>query len=214
MNSLFNPDGPLVAFGEHLFNIMAISILWVICCIPIVTIGPATCALYYVAVKRIRKNNGSLLKNFFGSFRDSLRTGIPLTCIVLIYATVMVAAIRALNGNAEIGSLETYLSYAAKALLVPLLLVLPYLSPVISRFTIGIGALLRLSLVMSIRFFWRTILLLALITGSAILLWFIPYSVIVLPGLCALVCSFLIEPALRKYMPKPDINEPTPWYWE
>lgn len=214
MRSIFNPDGPLVLFGEHLFNIMAVSLLWVLCCVPIVTIGSATCALYYVAVKQVRRNNGSLLKNFFGSFRDSLRTGIPLTCIVLIYATVMIAAIRVFNGVAETGSLEAYLSFAAKLLLVPLLLVLPYLSPVISRFTITIGALLRLSLVMSLRFFWRTVLLLALLTGAALLLWFIPYAIVVLPGLCALVCSFIIEPVLRKYMPKPDINEPKPWYWE
>jgi hypothetical protein len=38
--------------------------------------------------------------------------------------------------------------------------------------------------------------------------------IVVLPGVCALVCSFFIEPALRKYMPKHNINEPTPWYWE
>ncbi len=43
---------------------------------------PATSALYYVAVKQVRKNRGSLLKNFFGSFRDNLGTGILLTCIV------------------------------------------------------------------------------------------------------------------------------------
>lgn len=217
MRAIFNPDGPLFLFGEQLFNIMAVSILWAICCIPIVTILPATSALYYVAVKQVRKNNGSLLNNFFNSFRDSLRTGIPLTCIVLIYATTMVAVILTLNGMAKNGTTipaSDSLSFAAKALLLPLLLVLPYLSPVISRFSMGIGAHLKLSIVMSLRFFWRTIPLLVLIAGCVILLWFIPYLIVILPGVCALVCSFLIEPSLRKYMPKPDINEATPWYWE
>ena len=191
---------------------MAVSILWVICCIPIVTIGPATCALYYVAVKQIRKNNGSLLHNFFSSFRDSLRSGIPLTCIVLIYATAMVAAIWAAE-NGSLGTTGGYLSYAAKALLLALLLVLPYLAPVISRFSMGVGAILKLSIVMSLRFLWRTILLLALIAGSAFLLWITPYFFIALPGVCALVSSFLIEPVLLKYIPKPDANQPIPWYW-
>lgn len=217
MRALFNPDSPLFSLGEQLFNIMAVSILWVICCIPIVTIGPATCALYYVTVKQVRKNNGSLLNNFFGSFRDNLRIGIPLTCIVLIYATIMVATVWVLNGKAETGTLGPaggYLSFAAKALLLPLLLVLPYLAPATSRFSMDIGALLKLSIVMSLRFFWRTILSLVSIAGSAILLWFIPYFIFVLPGVCTLVCSFLIEPALLKYTPKPDANEPTPWYWD
>lgn len=217
MRTIFNPDGPLFSFGEQLFNIMAVSILWAICCIPIVTIGSATGALYYVTVKQVRKNNGSLLNNFFSSFRDSLRTGIPLTSIVLIYTTVMVAAILMLNGMAEngsIGSAGGYLSFAAKALLLPLLLVLPYLWPVLSRFTMGVGAILKLSIVMSLRFFWRTILSLVLIAASALLIWFIPYFIFALPGVCALVCSFLIEPALLKYTPKHDTNEPIPWYWE
>ena len=217
MRALFNPDGPLFSLGEQLFDIMAASVLWVICCVPIVTIIPATSALYYVAVKQVRKNSGSLLNNFFGSFRDSLRIGIPMTCIVLIYATVTVATIWELNGMTENGSLGTvaiYLSYAVKALLLPLLLVSPYLAPVISRFSIGIGVLLKLSIVLSLRFFWRTFMLLALVAGSAILLWFVPFFIFALPGICAVVCSFLIEPALRKYMPKHDHNESIPWYWE
>ena len=217
MRALFNPDGPLFSLGEQLFDIMAVSVLWVICCVPIVTIIPATSALYYVAVKQVRKNSGSLLNNFFGSFRGSLRIGIPMTCIVLIYATVTVATIWELNGMTENGSLGTagiYLSYTVKALLLPLLLVLPYLAPVISRFSIGIGSLLKLSIVLSLRFFWRTFLLLVLIAGSAILLWFVPFFIFALPGVCAVVCSFLIEPALRVYMPKRGPNDPVPWYWE
>jgi uncharacterized membrane protein YesL len=217
LQAIFNPDGPLFRFGEQLFDIMMVSILWLICCIPIVTIIPATGALYYVVVKVIRKDSGSLVKNYFSTFRDNLRTGIPITCIILIYATALVAAIWTLDGmsgNNTLGTAGSYLSYAAKALLLPLLLVLPYLGPVISRFSMGVGAILKLSFVMSIRFLWRTILLLVLIAGSAILVWFIPYIAIIFSGLCALLCSFLIEPALRKYMPKPDANEPTPWYWE
>jgi uncharacterized membrane protein YesL len=217
LRALFNPDGPLFSFGEKLFDIMAVSILWAICCIPIVTIGPATSALYYVAVKQVRKNRGSLLKNFFSSFRDGLRIGIPLTCIVLLYATAMVAAVWMLNSTAENGSLGTasgYLSFAAEVLLLPLVIVLPYLAPILSRFSMGVGAILKLSIVMSLRFFWRTVLLLILIAGSVILLWLFPYVIIGLPGACALVCSFLIEPALRKYLPKHETNEPVPWYWE
>lgn len=136
--------------------------------------------------------------------------------MVLIYATVMVAAIWWLNGrteNTSPGSEGIYLSYAAIAMLLPLFLNLPYLAPVISRFSIGTWSLLKLSIVLSLRFFWRTLVLLVLIGGSAILFWFMPYFIFALPGVCAVVCSFLIEPALRVYMPQHDPNEPVPWYW-
>jgi uncharacterized membrane protein YesL len=210
LRDLFNPDGPLFFYGEKVFDIMAVSILWVICCIPIVTIGPATSALYNVAVKQVRKNSGSLVNNYFGSFRDSLRTGIPLTCIVLLYGTAMVATIWATNGMAENGSISTansYLSFAAKMLLLPLLIILPYLAPIMSRFSISIATILKLCIVLSLRFLWRTIILLILIAGSAIVLWIFPFCIMIVPGLCALVSSFLIEPALGKYMAKQDVNE-------
>lgn len=217
MRVLFNPDGPLFTLGERLFDIVAASVLWATCCIPIVTIIPATSALYYVAVKQVRKSSGSLLNNYFGSFRDSLRIGIPLTCMALIYATVMVAATWILNGmtdNGTLGAEGVYLSFAATAMLLPLFLVLPYLAPVVSRFSIGIGATLKLSIVLSLQFFGRTLVLLALIAGSAILLWFMPYFIFALPGVSAVVGSFLIEPALRMYMPERGPNESVSWYRE
>jgi len=217
LRALSDPDGPLFSLGERLFDVVVASVLWAVCCLPIVTIIPATGALYFVAVKKVRKNSGSLLSNFFGSFRDSLRIGIPLTCVVLIYATVMVAAMWGLNGLTEIvvtGTEDSYLSYAAMAMLLPLILVLPYLAPVVSRFSLGMGSLLKLSIVASLRFFWRTLVLLAIIAGSALLLWFIPYLIFGLPGASAVISSFLIEPVLRAYMPERDPNEPAPWYWE
>ena len=217
MRALFNTEGPLFSLGEKLFDIMAVSLLWAICCIPIVTIGPATGALYYVAVKQVRKNRGSLLKNYFSSFRDGLRTGIPLTCILLIYVTVIVAVVWAINNMTEnglIGQAGSYLSFAACALLLPFFIILPYLAPILSRFSMAIGPILKLSTVMALRNFWRTLVLLVLIAGTVVLIWFIPYFILILPGACALVCSYLIEPPLRKYTPKPDPDQPIPWYWE
>ncbi len=210
---LFKPDGPIFTIGEKLFDIMAVSMLWAVCCIPIVTIGPATGALYYVAVKQVRKDNGTLLRNFFGSFRDSLRVGIPLTCIVLLYITAVAAGIWWLGGMSN-GGTGDYLLFGVKLLLLPPLLILPYLSPILSRFAMSTGNILKLSFVMSLRFLWRTVLLLALIAGTIFLLRLFPYGLFILPGLSALLCSFLIEPALRKYTPEPDADEPTPWYWE
>lgn len=217
MRNLFSPESPLFSFGEQLFDMMAVSVLWAVCCVPIVTIGPATSALYYVIVKQVRRKTGSLWSNFFDSFRENMRIGVPLTSMVLIYTTVMAAIIWAkyvLPESVSSVLAGSFLTYVARVMLLPVLLVLPYLAPVLSRFSIGIGAVLKLSLVMSLRFLGRTIVLLAMVAGSAAVLWFVPFAIFALPGLCALGCSFLMEPVLRNYMPKPDPDQPIPWYWE
>lgn len=63
-----DPDGPLFSLGERVFDVVAARVLWAVCCLPIVTILPATSALYYVAVKQVRKNSGSLFSDSFSSF--------------------------------------------------------------------------------------------------------------------------------------------------
>lgn len=47
MSNLFNPSGAVFKFIVKIEYSVVLNILWLICCIPIVTIGPSTTALFY-----------------------------------------------------------------------------------------------------------------------------------------------------------------------
>ena len=49
MGNLFNLDGPVLQFINKLVYSVYLNILWFICCIPIVTVGASTTALFYVS---------------------------------------------------------------------------------------------------------------------------------------------------------------------
>lgn len=52
--SVFNPDNLFFRILAKGVDFVGLSLLWVLCCMPIVTIGPATAALYYTVVKTFR----------------------------------------------------------------------------------------------------------------------------------------------------------------
>ncbi len=63
-----NANNLLVRFTNSLADMIYLSCLWLIGCIPILTVGTSTTALYYAAMKSIR-GDGSVAKNFFKAYR-------------------------------------------------------------------------------------------------------------------------------------------------
>lgn len=84
MNHIFSPDSPAMRALGRMADLMILSFLWIACCIPIVTIGPATSALYYVSLKIVRKEDPPIFKTFCHGLKDNLLQGIVQTVIFLI----------------------------------------------------------------------------------------------------------------------------------
>lgn len=86
---LFSMDSPLMSFLEKLGHIMLLNWLMLICCIPIVTIGPAVTAVYWVTLKMVRNEEGGLVQDFFHSFRVNLKQGIVVGLIIVGIGTAL-----------------------------------------------------------------------------------------------------------------------------
>ena len=71
MNSFFNYEGPFFNVLNRLSDLVILNVLWFICCLPIVTIGASTTALYYVTIKIVNDEDAYVAKNFFKSFRQN-----------------------------------------------------------------------------------------------------------------------------------------------
>lgn len=71
-------ESPVIAFLNKMSDLILLNILWIFCCIPVVTAGAATAAMYYVSITSIRCGDGYVLKRFFHSFRQNFRQITPL----------------------------------------------------------------------------------------------------------------------------------------
>ena len=64
MGEFFNPEKGIWAWLSTMVDIVGLSVLWIFLCLPVVTIGPATAALYYTVVKYVRKREGGVSIQF------------------------------------------------------------------------------------------------------------------------------------------------------
>lgn len=79
----------VLRFFHDLFDLMVVNWLWILCCIPVVTIGPATCGMYAVTLKLAREEPVNPLKDFFRGLRDNFAAGLilELLCALLLAFT-------------------------------------------------------------------------------------------------------------------------------
>lgn len=84
----FNMNSPLMDFLTTTAQFVALNIIFIICCIPIVTIGPALAALYQVIMRETRGEYGYLFRKYFQHFKEmflqSFLTSVFLGVILLI----------------------------------------------------------------------------------------------------------------------------------
>lgn len=216
MDQLFSTDGIIYRFLNKTGNIILATVLWLVGCIPIVTIGTSTAALYYTMVKSVRREVGYVHSEFWRGYKLNFKKGVAATVLLLALGTIMAVEMRlVLENGVEVSRIWYTLSGLLTLLMI---LITLYLFPVMSRFEMKLGRLCMLSFVMSIRFWYIT---LALLAGLAVVvfaqLYLLPIPMILLtPGLWCFASSFLVEKAMKAYMPKSeesgDGEEIKNWY--
>lgn len=239
LNQVFNPDNFLFRAVGRFADLLFLSLAWLVCSIPVVTVGPATAALYYAAVKSIRRGEGRVGRSFFHSFRENLKTGIPASVIVVAVGFLlrngMLLALR--MAQADSGWITFCIAYGV-------LLLLPagvacYLFPVLSRFTFGVGGLFATSFRLAMRHLPSTVVL-VLLNGQGLLICVrglrsmldayrisseaIPYPqywmpLLIVPAVAALLSSLFLERIFKKYTPSEQSegsggmeSGAAPWY--
>lgn len=93
----FDMDKPFWRWMGKIPEIVLLSLLWYLCCIPIITIIPASCALFDAVSRNLMMDDKGCYKRFFRSFVRELKQGIPLTIIWGLLGFVAVYGIRVLN---------------------------------------------------------------------------------------------------------------------
>ena len=87
---LFNLDSPVMVFLTKVANLMILNLLTLICSIPIITIGPAVTALYYVTIKMARGDDPYIVKSYFKSFKENFKQATIIWVVMLALIIVLV----------------------------------------------------------------------------------------------------------------------------
>ena len=102
MKELFAPDSTLIIILTKIFDIILLSLLWFVCCLPIVTIGTSTTALYSVTLKMTKNAEGGITRSFFLAFKQNFTKTLPMTCSMIITLTIIGCDVFFLGANENI----------------------------------------------------------------------------------------------------------------
>ena len=202
MNNWLNPDNKFFTFMGKAFDMVVLNTVWLILCIPVITIVPATTALYYAVVKVIRRERSYAVKEFFRSFKRNFKQGALFSLLAVVLIFVMYIDFRyaweLMQAQNSSGS-----TYFGVFLVIAILFsaMYAYVCPVLSRFDMRLGGILKTSFVMATRHLLTTIALLILLVGVLLGCYVLLPGIFFLPAIGTLVSSFLIERVFKKYMP-------------
>lgn len=84
-------NSPVIAFLNKMTDLILLNILWILCCLPVVTAGAATSAAYYVTITSIRCGDGYVFKRFFGAFKSCFAPVTPVWLGLLAAGFILTA---------------------------------------------------------------------------------------------------------------------------
>ena len=97
MKEIFAPDNIFNDIMTKVFDIVLLSLLWLLCCVPVITIGTSSAALYTVTLKMTKNREGAIIKSFFKAFKDNFRKTVPMTLIMRVTLSVLIFDLHVLG---------------------------------------------------------------------------------------------------------------------
>lgn len=207
ISRFFNPDNMFFRELSHLVDVVGLSLLWLLLCFPVVTIGPSTAALYHTAVKGLRHGDTATFTRFLRSFRENFKQGVIVSLIMLPIALLMKLGLDVMYTNSKSSQGLIMLSIYVAVLLIPLG-ILSWIFPLMGRFTFSTKQLFSTAFKLSIAHL-PVSMLAAVITVAAICaMGFFVWPVLFVPMLTALILSFLFEKVFKRYMTEEENTYP------
>ena len=180
-----------------------LNILWVVCSIPVFTMGAATTALYDVSLKIVRDEETSLTRQFFKSFRSNFRQATVLWMILFGIGLLLVGDgwvlwhLRA-SSTGAVAIMWTLLLAVLIVASIAYVIVLLYVFPLVASVSNTNRAMLKNSFLIGIHYLFATILVFAIHFAMfyVVVAVFTPMAIFG-EGLVALLSAWLLNNVIR-----------------
>ena len=197
-----NYNSPFIKMLEAVANMFIASFLWFVFSLPIVTIIPASAALYHTTTKIIfgpGKGNG-VFRDFFDSYKLNLIPGIKLNMIMIVAALFIAEGLWTGYQFYKVsiwGMLYMMLGVIITAVAVTTVV---YIPPVLSRFDAPISSIIRMAVYFAIRKPLRSIVYLVLFLFMIFAIQAFPLALVIVPALYSDLVRTYLEKDLKQFI--------------
>lgn len=183
----FNPNNRFFLFVNRLVDVLFLNLLFVLFCVPIITVGASLTAAHAVTLKMVDDEEGYLFKTFWKAFRENFRpaTVLWLANAFVLYALWLDYQIVCASAEPPFFAIAAGCVVAAAAFCV-----FTYAYPLLARYENKLSNTVGNALRIAFRFPGKTLLLLILLAlETAVFLWNTPM----------LIAGSLIGPMIAVY---------------
>lgn len=204
MRRLLDINNPIMRFLTAMFDLMALSVLWVVFSLPIFTMGAASTALYSAAYHHVRKGEDYLWNSFFSAFKENFKRS-TLTWLVALAILGFLGADALLLRSLILQGYSFGWFYGVTLALVVLALTWTvYLAAYAARFNGTVKEVLRYSFMLLRAHPVKMLCVMVLLMGGMALALTLPATVIFIPATVYWGATFPIEWTFLKHMRPED----------
>lgn len=213
--NLLNEDNVIHIIFNRIGDLIIVNLWFLLCCIPIITIGPSLTALYHCTLRMVKGNLNGVTKTFFRTFRENFFQSCIIWIGLLFTGGLLLLNMRFLSKVETLVSLQKPLLFFSKATLGLLILFMLYVFPVLAAFSNTTGNILKNAFLFSVMHFPSTIGI-ALITLLPLYMTYMDLKLLPLYACCwfffgfslvAYISSFLFYRMFKPYLEKEEKTE-------
>lgn len=208
MRNFFSIDGKFFSVMDKIANLFWLNILFIICCIPVFTIGASTTALFYVTMKMVKDEDSYITKSFFHSFRQNFKQATGIWLLVLAAGVIFFVDMQIMKDSSQI--LFKVITVIIIAMAILFLMIMIYIFPLLAKFDNSVKNTIKNSLLISITNIPWTLLLIVCIIVPFVLAYFIPYliPILLLMGAAGIAfgTSYIYVRVFSKLIPEEEEN--------
>ena len=197
-----NIENPFFEFMNGLADLVVLNIIWILSCLPFVTIGPAKTALYRVMLRRARGESNYPVREYLEAFKEDFGKSCKIWLVLLISGGLLVFDLM------YMGRSYTPLGILVGVLLFVWMILESYLFPLTAQFENNLANTWKNAAYMAVRHFPYTVIVVILnglplfcfLAGGAILQVTLPIYLVIGFSLTAGINARIFRTIFARYM--------------
>ena len=207
MNRVFGYDSPLGEILTKIVDCICVSMLWLVCSLPVITMGASSTALYAAVHRCIRNGTSGLWRSFWDAFRENWKRSTLVWLVELLVLLILTVDLLIFWGLELSGGIFKYLYWAALALWCVALTWTVYLAAYTARFHGSVREVLRFGFLLMFMHPIKVLgVLIPAVAGLALSLM-VPVSTMIAPAAVYWISSFTLEKLFRMHMQPKDLEK-------
>ena len=207
MSGFFNADNKLWSSVNSAVDAILLNLMWLITCIPVVTIGAATTAFYYTTHKVIRNQRSGIWKEYWSSFKGNFKQATKTWLIFLAIFVIFYFDINICVEYMKTGEKIGMMAFFFYGLLAVVLIWFMYVFAYMARFEDNIKTTMKNAAIMAFTNLGYSLLVLVLLAGVLFVFRYVPFFSWFVPAIAMVFINLVLEKVFRKYMSEEELAE-------